>query len=282
MAKRFKEKLSRVVPSLQLCRPNKSKASSLFPGNTIPAIYRLSPINPKSFDISFPSFSAPAPPSTPDRSFTRSHHVRRRSKLSNQESSSEYTRKKDGSISLCFEMPNACDVNVVQTIRWHAVSKSQQRPATKPREKACEENEAPLLSRTSISFHDDDSSTEFFSERSSSVETVETTPASTSLVPQKLLPREVEGKVRESVAVVKRSEDPLEDFRRSMWEMVVQKEMFTAEDLEQLLLCFLSLNSRQYHPVIVEAFSEIWQLLFSNRKCSPPSRRRVSKSSREH
>ncbi|XP_031376883.1 transcription repressor OFP8-like [Punica granatum] len=262
MAKRFKEKLSRVVPSLQLCRPNKSKASSLFPGNTIPAIYRLSPINPKSFDISFPSFSAPAPPSTPDRSFTRSHHVRRRSKLSNQESSSEYTRKKDG--------------------RWHAVSKSQQRPATKPREKACEENEAPLLSRTSISFHDDDSSTEFFSERSSSVETVETTPASTSLVPQKLLPREVEGKVRESVAVVKRSEDPLEDFRRSMWEMVVQKEMFTAEDLEQLLLCFLSLNSRQYHPVIVEAFSEIWQLLFSNRKCSPPSRRRVSKSSREH
>ncbi|KAG1342099.1 transcription repressor OFP7 [Cocos nucifera] len=71
-----------------------------------------------------------------------------------------------------------------------------------------------------------------------------------------------EGKVRESFAVVKRSEDPRADFRRSMAEMVVEKEMYEAEDLEQLLHCFLSLNSRRHHGAIVAAFSDIWDALF--------------------
>ncbi|XVE56022.1 hypothetical protein DITRI_Ditri03aG0203800 [Diplodiscus trichospermus] len=64
-------------------------------------------------------------------------------------------------------------------------------------------------------------------------------------------PREAEGKVRESVAVVKKSEDPYEDFKRSMLEMILEKQMFETKDLEQLLQCFLSLNSRQYHGIIV-------------------------------
>ncbi|XP_010943186.1 uncharacterized protein [Elaeis guineensis] len=72
----------------------------------------------------------------------------------------------------------------------------------------------------------------------------------------------VEGKVRESFAVVKRSEDPRADFRRSMAEMVVEKEMYEAGDLEQLLHCFLSLNSRRHHGAIVAAFSDIWDALF--------------------
>ncbi|XP_008795663.1 transcription repressor OFP7-like [Phoenix dactylifera] len=71
-----------------------------------------------------------------------------------------------------------------------------------------------------------------------------------------------EGKVRESFAVVKRSEDPRADFRRSMAEMVVEKEMYEAGDLEQLLHCFLSLNSRRHHGAIVAAFSDIWDALF--------------------
>lgn len=74
----------------------------------------------------------------------------------------------------------------------------------------------------------------------------------------------LEGKVKESYAVVKKSEDPKEDFKRSMMEMVVEKQMFEERELEQLLECFLSLNSRQHHGVIVEAFTEIWEaLLFS-------------------
>lgn len=82
-----------------------------------------------------------------------------------------------------------------------------------------------------------------------------------------------EWKVRESVAVVKRSADPLEDLRRPMWEMVVEKEMLAAQDLELLLLCFLGLNSRKYHPGIVEAFSEILHLLFSEDHLPPSSHR---------
>lgn len=163
------------------------------------------------------------------------------------------------------------------------VSKSNQRTTATAAaaKKGREDTEALLLSSNSGSFSDEDSPTEFSSRRSSSVETTETTTlassSSSSSVLRQLRLREPAGKVRESVAVVKRSEDPLEDFRRSMWEMVVEKEMFAATDLEQLLICFLSLNSPKYHPVIVEAFSGIWQLLFSDHRVSPPRSRRASK-----
>ncbi|KAG5023554.1 hypothetical protein JHK82_019456 [Glycine max] len=71
--------------------------------------------------------------------------------------------------------------------------------------------------------------------------------------------RSVEGKVKESFAVVKKSKDPYEDLRKSM---ITEMEMSEAEDLEQLLQCFLALNSRSYHAVIVRAFMEIWQQMF--------------------
>ncbi|XXG81357.1 hypothetical protein AAC387_Pa09g2014 [Persea americana] len=80
----------------------------------------------------------------------------------------------------------------------------------------------------------------------------------------------VEGKVKESVAVVKRSEDPYGDFKRSMVEMIVEKEMYGADELEQLLQCFLSLNSRAHHKVIVQAFSEIWNALFCSDQSQNP------------
>nr|DAD38671.1 TPA_asm: hypothetical protein HUJ06_012993 [Nelumbo nucifera] len=49
-----------------------------------------------------------------------------------------------------------------------------------------------------------------------------------------------------------------------MVEMIIEKPIFAAKDLEQLLQCFLSLKSFHYHKVIVEVFSEIWEALFSN------------------
>lgn len=67
---------------------------------------------------------------------------------------------------------------------------------------------------------------------------------------------------RESMAVVKKSENPYEDFRRSMLEMIVEKQMFEEKDLEQLLCCFLSLNSAKHHGLIVQAFTDIWEALF--------------------
>jgi len=42
-------------------------------------------------------------------------------------------------------------------------------------------------------------------------------------------------KVRESFAVVKRTEDPYEDFKRSMLEMILEKQIFETKDLEELL-----------------------------------------------
>lgn len=93
-------------------------------------------------------------------------------------------------------------------------------------------------------------------------------PARLSMFLQKMIPCAVEGKVRESFAVVKKSEDPYEDFKRSMTEMILEKQIFEVKDLEQLLQCFLSLNSRDHHGIIVQAFSEIWEALFCARSAS--------------
>ncbi|KAE8707727.1 Transcription repressor OFP8 [Hibiscus syriacus] len=93
-------------------------------------------------------------------------------------------------------------------------------------------------------------------------------PARLSSFWQRMIPCTVDGKVRESFVVVKKSEDPYEDFKRSMMDMILEKQMFEEKDLEQLLHCFLSLNSRYHHGVIVQAFSEIWEALFSRRSTS--------------
>lgn len=71
-------------------------------------------------------------------------------------------------------------------------------------------------------------------------------------------------KVKDSFAVVKSSSDPYADFRMSMVEMIVERQIFAAKDLEQLLQCFLRLNSNRHHRIIVEVFTEIWEVLFSN------------------
>ncbi|CAN1323472.1 Transcription repressor OFP8 [Linum perenne] len=66
----------------------------------------------------------------------------------------------------------------------------------------------------------------------------------------------------EAMAVVKKSSNPKEDFKRSMLEMISEREIYDGKELEELLQCLLSLNSRQYHSDIVEAFSDIWKVLF--------------------
>ncbi|KAF8400785.1 hypothetical protein HHK36_014087 [Tetracentron sinense] len=71
------------------------------------------------------------------------------------------------------------------------------------------------------------------------------------------------GKFEDSFAVVKHSSDPYRDFRTSMVEMIIEKQIFAAKELEHLLQCFLSLNSSHHHKIIVEVFSEILEALFS-------------------
>ncbi|URD87019.1 hypothetical protein MUK42_28455 [Musa troglodytarum] len=69
---------------------------------------------------------------------------------------------------------------------------------------------------------------------------------------------------KNGVAVVKRSRDPYTDFRSSMAEMITERQIFEAEDLESLLQSYLSLNSPHLHLVILQAFSDIWVVLFGH------------------
>lgn len=77
------------------------------------------------------------------------------------------------------------------------------------------------------------------------------------------------GRVEESVAVVKESADPLGDFRRSMLQMIVEKEIVGGAELRELLHRFLSLNSPRHHHLILRAFAEIWEEVFAGHERAP-------------
>ncbi|OWM73617.1 hypothetical protein CDL15_Pgr026716 [Punica granatum] len=72
-------------------------------------------------------------------------------------------------------------------------------------------------------------------------------------------------KITNSVAFVKDSEDPYRDFRRSMLQMIFDREIKSREDLQELLNCFLQLNSPSHHDAIIQAFTEIWNSVFSDK-----------------
>lgn len=66
--------------------------------------------------------------------------------------------------------------------------------------------------------------------------------------------------VNESVAVVKDSREPYVDFRESMVQMIVEEELYSWDELNDLLHRFLSLNSPQNHHLILGAFADIWDV----------------------
>ncbi|KAI5666929.1 hypothetical protein M9H77_16782 [Catharanthus roseus] len=72
-------------------------------------------------------------------------------------------------------------------------------------------------------------------------------------------------KLGDSVAVVTDSDDPYEDFRQSMLQMILEKEIYTKDELQELLNCFLQLNSPDHHHIIVRAFMEIWNGVSSSK-----------------
>ncbi|KAL3753431.1 hypothetical protein ACJRO7_000776 [Eucalyptus globulus] len=74
-------------------------------------------------------------------------------------------------------------------------------------------------------------------------------------------------RIGNSFAVVKSSSNPARDFRESMVEMIVENNIKASKDLEELLTCYLSLNSDEYHQVIVDVFKQIWFDL-SDMSCS--------------
>ncbi|CAL0332152.1 unnamed protein product [Lupinus luteus] len=65
-----------------------------------------------------------------------------------------------------------------------------------------------------------------------------------------------------SIAIEKESDDPYSDFRYSMLQMIVEKEIFSENDLQELLQCFLQLNAPCHHHAIVQVFIEICEMSF--------------------
>ncbi|KAE9622291.1 hypothetical protein Lal_00036991 [Lupinus albus] len=68
----------------------------------------------------------------------------------------------------------------------------------------------------------------------------------------------------DSFAIVKSSLNPQRDFRESMMEMIEKNNIRSSKDLEDLLACYLSLNSDEYHDLIIKVFKQIWFHLFYN------------------
>uniref|UniRef100_A0A3Q7E9I4 Transcription repressor n=1 Tax=Solanum lycopersicum TaxID=4081 RepID=A0A3Q7E9I4_SOLLC len=64
-------------------------------------------------------------------------------------------------------------------------------------------------------------------------------------------------KISSSLVAFINSDDPFYDFKKSMLHMIIEKEIYSFEDLEDLLNCFLKLNSPSHHNIIIQAFTEI-------------------------
>ncbi|XP_045833568.1 transcription repressor OFP6-like [Trifolium pratense] len=74
-------------------------------------------------------------------------------------------------------------------------------------------------------------------------------------------------KLVDSIAVEKESDEPYEDFRKSILEMIMERDIYSEKDLQELLECFLQLNAKCHHHVIVEAFMEICEKIFPKKIC---------------
>ncbi|XP_023518152.1 probable transcription repressor OFP9 [Cucurbita pepo subsp. pepo] len=64
------------------------------------------------------------------------------------------------------------------------------------------------------------------------------------------------------VAMEKCSDDPKEDFRVSMMEMILGNGTEKPKDLRSLLNCYISMNNDECHGVILEVFHEVCCNLF--------------------
>ncbi|CAN4099197.1 unnamed protein product [Withania somnifera] len=68
------------------------------------------------------------------------------------------------------------------------------------------------------------------------------------------LPDDVRGPIADSICVVKYSMDPLTDIRESIKEMVKNVGIKDWKEMEELVYCYIVLNSQEVHRFIEEAF----------------------------
>ncbi|PHT46421.1 hypothetical protein CQW23_15579 [Capsicum baccatum] len=68
------------------------------------------------------------------------------------------------------------------------------------------------------------------------------------------MPDDVRGAIADSICVVKYSMDPLTDIRESIKEMVKIVGIKDWKEMEELVYCYIVLNSKEVHSFIQEAF----------------------------
>ncbi|KAL3514626.1 hypothetical protein ACH5RR_027343 [Cinchona calisaya] len=303
MTKRFNLHIS----SFQFCRSNNSSTLAKSPS---PATRAFTPVNPKAFDITHPKSPAP-PPSTPIGSeaiepqpFTayisssscnvESPGYRHNSTLQKLYNSPEYSEEFDQSV-WPFATLNA-ETNNKEENHWlKDQSAASFTMSISSADSGCfnsedcdypnDESEGLLSSCSSL-----ESSCDFGhpmespstrkgtyanvtkrTKKDGRVRRLESDSCAKKTVLQRLLPCVEDGKVKESYAIMKKSADPFNEFKMSMLEMILEKQISEPEDLEKLLMCFLSLNSKEHHAVIVAAFTEVWEDLFSCNSKPPNS-----------
>ncbi|KAA3453623.1 transcription repressor OFP7-like [Gossypium australe] len=254
MAKRcFKLKFSCIIPYFQFCR---SKKPSKLPETSVSF---LSTVNPKASDVGYSDLSFPAPPpSTPDYSFVKRHLSPKVASVdcgcrAARSCRSRYSTTPDVSFeSTQLQVMAKAHNSKLQWRTYEASVSGKSNGKYKVNRKEKKKAKMATVSNKK-------KMKRLRSKKHKGLSTENKNPPWKGSIES---PRTAEEKVAESVVVVKKSEDPYEDFKRSMLEMIMEKQMFEAKDLEQLLQCFLSLNSKEYHGIIVEAFTEIWEALF--------------------
>lgn len=68
------------------------------------------------------------------------------------------------------------------------------------------------------------------------------------------LPDDVQGPYADSICAVKYSNDPFVDLRESILEMIENVGVRNWEEMEELIYCYVVLNSSEIHGFIVQAF----------------------------
>ena len=68
------------------------------------------------------------------------------------------------------------------------------------------------------------------------------------------LPGDVCGAFADSVCAVKYSMDPFSDMRESIMEMIREVGVHDWNEMEELVYCYIALNSSQVHEFIQDAF----------------------------
>ncbi|PON83705.1 Ovate protein family, C-terminal [Trema orientale] len=75
------------------------------------------------------------------------------------------------------------------------------------------------------------------------------------------LPDGVCGVFAGSTCVVKCSTDPISDMRESIMEMIREVGACDWNDIEELVYCYIALNSSDVHDVIIDAFLSLSSFL---------------------